>query len=75
MGSELEPLDSPKNRRRDNIYCIIGVLALAVTAFFERDITNYEDVAQGAIVFSALMMGSVFRFYIRGRGGIGYPIG
>ncbi len=73
--TEIEPFDSLKNRRRDTIYNIIGVMLLAVTAFFERDLTNDEDMVQGAIVFSALMMGSVVWLYIRGRGGTGYPFG
>ena len=71
--TELEPLDSPRNRRRDTIYYITGAMALAVTAFFKRDLSNFDDMLQGAIVFSALIMGSVFWFYI--RGGMGYPIG
>lgn len=72
--TELEPIDSPKNRRKDTIYYIIGAMALAVTAFFERDLSNFDDMLQGSIVFGALIMGSVLWFYIRGRGGMGYPI-
>ena len=70
----LEPVDSAKSRRRDTVYYIIGVIALAVTAFFERDLSNFDDIVQGGVVFSALIIGSFFWFYIRDRGGIGYPI-
>ncbi len=72
--TELEPVDSVKSHRRDTIYYIIGIIALAITAFFERDLSNYDDMVQGGVVFGALIIGSFFWFYIRGRGGIGYPI-
>jgi hypothetical protein len=42
--TELEPVDSAKSRRRDTIYYLIGIMALAVTAFFERDLSNYDDM-------------------------------
>ena len=71
----LEPLDSPKSRRRDAVYIILGVMALAVTTFWERDLGNFDDLVQGGVVFGALVFGSFFWFYIRGRGGMGYPIG
>ena len=70
----LEPVDSVKSRRRDTVYYIIGVFALAVTAFWERDLGNFDDVIQGGVLFGALIIGSFFWFYIRGRGGMGYPI-
>jgi hypothetical protein len=72
--TELEPVDSVKSHRRDTIYYIIGIIALAITAFFERDLSNYDDMVQGGVVFGALIIGSFFWFYIRGRSGIGYPI-
>ena len=72
--TELRPVDSAKSRRRDAVYIILGVMALAVTAFFERDLRNYEDMLQGGMIFGALIIGSFFWFYIRGRGGMGYPI-
>lgn len=72
--TKLEPVNSVKSHRRDTIYYIIGIIALAITAFFERNLSNYEDMMQGGAVFAALIIGSFFWFYIRGRGGIGYPI-
>jgi hypothetical protein len=70
--TKLEPVNSVKSRRRDTIYYIIGIIALAITAFFERNLSNYENRMQGGAVFGALIIGSFFWFYI--RGGIGYPI-
>lgn len=71
----LEPINSAKSRRRDAVFIILGAMALAVTAFWERDLGNFDDMAQGSVVFGALIFGSFFWFYIRGRGGMGYPIG
>ncbi len=44
---DTELVDSIKSRRRDTIYNIIGGIALAVTAFFERDLSDYDDTVQG----------------------------
>ena len=49
----LEPVDSVKSRRRDTVYYILGVFALAVTAFWERDLRNFDDMMQGGVVFGA----------------------
>ena len=71
----LEPVDSVRSRRRDTVYYILGGFALAVTAFWERDLGNFDDMMQRGVVFGALIIGSFFWFYIRGRGGMGYSIG
>jgi hypothetical protein len=66
--TKLEPVNSVKSHRRDIIYYIIGIIALAITAFFERDLSNYEDMMQGGAVFGALIIGSFFLVLHQGQG-------
>ena len=52
----------------------LGYLILAFVAFFERDLSNTQELLEGTIIFGTFVGFSVLWFYFRARGGIGYPI-
>ncbi|MCW4050206.1 MAG: zinc ribbon domain-containing protein [Candidatus Bathyarchaeota archaeon] len=60
--------------QREIAYYVLGFVLLAIAAFYRRDLGNNEDLMNGTVIFGFLVIGSVFWYYIRGRGGIGYPI-
>jgi len=56
---------------RDRLYYVLGVLALLVAVFFDRDISDAQELLDGAVIFFALIMGAIFVIYIKERGGTG----
>jgi hypothetical protein len=56
---------------RDRLYYLLGVLLFLVAVFIDRDLSDPQEMLDGAVIFFALMVGAVFVFYIKGRGGTG----
>jgi len=56
---------------RDRQYYVLGVLALLVTVFIDRDISDAQELLDGAVIFFTLIMGAIFVIYIKERGGTG----
>ena len=52
---------------------ITGYLLLVLTAFWGRDLTQMEELTNGAIILLMFTAFSIFWYYIRGRGGLGWP--
>jgi len=69
----LEPVDSPKSRRRDAVYIILGVIALAVTAFWEMDLGNLDDLVQGGCGVRRPGIWELFLVLHQGQGRDGVP--
>ena len=63
-----------KLTRKEIAMYALGYLILAFTAFFERDLTNMQDLIEGSIIFSVFVIFSVLWFYFGSHGGLGYPI-
>ena len=57
--------------RRDRLYYLLGVLLLLVAVFVDRDLSDAQELLDGAVIFFALMLGAVFIIYIKDRGGTG----
>lgn len=56
---------------RDKLYYLLGVLLFLVAVFIDRDLSNPQELLDGAVVFFALMIGAAFIIYIKERGGTG----
>jgi hypothetical protein len=56
---------------RDRLYYLLGVLLLLVAVFIDRDLSDAQELLDGAVIFSALMLGAIFVIYIKKRGGTG----
>jgi hypothetical protein len=56
---------------RDKLYYLLGVLLLLAAAFVDRDLSDAQELLDGAVIFMALMMGAVFVIYVKERGGTG----
>ena len=63
-----------KLTRKEMAMYALGYLILAFVAFFQRDLSNTQELLEGTIIFGAFVAFSVLWFYFRARGGIGYPI-
>ena len=42
-----------------------------VAVFVDRDLSDAQELLDGAVIFFALMLGAVFIIYIKERGGTG----
>ncbi len=56
---------------RDRLYYLLGVLLLLVAVFIDRDLSDAQELLDGAVIFSALILGAIFVIYIKERGGTG----
>ncbi len=76
-GTKLnEPYTPPKHKltRKETAMYALGYIILAIVAFYERDLTNTQQLIEGTVIFTAFIGISVLWFYFSARGGIGYPI-
>jgi len=44
---------------------------LFVAVFIDRDLSDAQELLDGAVIFSALILGAIFVIYIKERGGTG----
>ena len=56
---------------RDKLYYLLGVLLLLVAVFIDKDLSDTQDLLDGAVIFFALIIGAIFVIYIKERGGTG----
>jgi len=56
---------------RDKLYYLLGVLLLLLAVFIDRDLSDAQQLLEGAVIFFALIMGSIFVIYLKERGGTG----
>ncbi len=56
---------------RDKLYYLLGVLLLLVAVFVDRDVSDAQELLDGAVIFFALILGAIFVIYINERGGTG----
>ena len=56
---------------RDKLYYLLGVLLLLASVFIDRDLSDAQQLLEGAVIFFALIMGSIFVIYLKERGGTG----
>ena len=59
-------------RREKGMY-LLGYLLLAYSVFAGRDLSNMQELRDGLIVYGAVILFSAFWYWIRKRGGVGYP--
>jgi hypothetical protein len=56
---------------RDKLYYLLGVLLLLLAVVIDRDLSDAQQLLDGAVMFFALMIGSIFVIYVKERGGTG----
>jgi hypothetical protein len=56
---------------RDKLYYLLGVLLLLLAVFIDRDLSDAQQLLDGAVVFFALIIGAIFIIYVKERGGTG----
>jgi hypothetical protein len=59
---------------RDKLYYLFGVLLLLASVFIDKNLSDAEELLEGAVMFVALLIMFLFALYIRGRGGTGFYV-
>jgi hypothetical protein len=56
---------------RDKLYYLLGVLLLLAAVFIDKDISDAQELLDGAVIFFALIIVAIFVIYVKERGGTG----
>ena len=59
--------------RKEIMMYIAGYILLAYSVFAGRDLSNFHELRDGLIIYGAVILFSAFWYWIRKKGGVGYP--